>query len=165
MIEVKRVTPKRWGVFLNGRQHGTGKMSYPKAKAYAVQLSEASPTRQEIQVSKNPAKASQVLKRGVWVSAKVMITKAGKVLAKDIRSLTSTRKRKPAKRKSAGRKTISPRRRNGNGYVVYPSSRGTSSLAKARKMAKEESMDGEIARVESVDTQKVVARYRYGRLI
>jgi hypothetical protein len=51
----------------------------------------------------NPAKASQVLKRGVWVSAKVMITKAGKVLAKDIKSLTSTKKRKPAKRKAARR--------------------------------------------------------------
>ena len=51
-----------------------------------------------------------------------------------------------------------------NGYVVYPSSTGYDKLSDAKKAAKAESIELGRARVENVDTEKVVARYRYGQL-
>jgi hypothetical protein len=62
----------------------------------------------------------------------------------------------PGRRKA--RNSRAPR----NGYVVYPGSVGFMSLARANKEAKEQSSDGK-ARVENVDTQKVVSRWSYGR--
>jgi len=45
-------------------------------------------------------------------------------------------------------------------YVVYPSNRGTSSLARAKRMARE---DGRGSRVENARTEKVVYRVNPGR--
>ncbi len=54
-------------------------------------------------------------------------------------------------------------RRSRNGYVVYPDSIGYSTLSKANKEAKKESLDYGEARVESVNTEEVIARWKYGR--
>ena len=54
-------------------------------------------------------------------------------------------------------------RRMSNGYVVYPGGRPVFSLAKAKKAAKAESKQDGYARVESVDTGKTMASYRYGQ--
>lgn len=47
-----------------------------------------------------------------------------------------------------------------NGYVVYPSNRGAMTLKRARQIAKQDARDDGESRIENVDTQKIVARYR-----
>lgn len=57
------------------------------------------------------------------------------------------------------KKRSTPTKRNGNGYVVYPSNRGFMKLSAARRAAKAEAKREGSARVENVDTQRTVARY------
>ena len=64
-------------------------------------------------------------------------------------------------RKMAGKGHRNPRAPR-NGYVVYPGSLGFMSLTAANKEAKKESLQDGQARVENVDTNKTVSRWKWG---